>query len=170
MLQFLPLIIAGLSAAGSVAGAMKGGDKGQTAAPAAGGGTSGANPMADFFSENVPGPEEYGPPKPVAPIPSEAMAKPAPMATEKLEPIDMASLPKRREEVGKDQEVGDLLASIPEALALAAPLLGLMDEDKRKQTAPVSGAAGQNQYASAFGAMPKPPSLGELLASLPRLQ
>jgi len=167
MIQFLPLILAGLSAYGSVASANQK-NEGQSTATPGGAGNVGGNPTANFFEENAPGPEEYGPPKPVSALPTEPI-KPQPMETEKLEPIDMASLPKRREEVKKDQEVGDLLASIPEALALAAPLLGLDDEDKRKQTAPVSGGGGQNQYAGALGALPRPPTLGELLANMPTL-
>jgi len=169
MIQFLPLILAGLSAAGSIMSATRE-DTGQGTPTPSGGGTIGGNPTANFFEENQPGDlNAIGPPKPLSTLPAEPIKTSTAAPTEKLEPIDMASLPKRREEVAKDQEVGDLLASIPEALALAAPLLGLVDEDKRKQTAPVSGASGQNQYAGAFGALPKPPTLGELLASMPRL-
>lgn len=69
----------------------------------------------------------------------------------------------------KMQEIGDLLSSIPEALSIAAPLLGLGPEDNRQQPAPTGGSALQNQQAHAF-ALPKGPNLGELLAALPRMR
>lgn len=71
--------------------------------------------------------------------------------------------------VEKMKEIGDLLSSIPEALSLAAPLLGLGPENDRKQVAPTGGSALQNQTALMYP-LPKPPSLGELLAALPRMR
>ena len=173
MIQFLPLIIEGLIGAGmgAATNALTAKDtKIQTPAQT-GGGSAAPNPIADFFGQYERPNASVGPPKPVdtGALAQGKMTPPTNVPTTELEPIDMESLPKRRKTQEESQQLGDLLASIPEALATAMPLLGF-GEDNRQVPVPGSGYTTQNPYAQAFGPLPKPPTLGELLSSLPRMR
>lgn len=105
-----------------------------------------------------------GPPPQASPPPSQPttsgkkqeMGPPAPSE----DPVVQA---KKNEEATKN-----IWAALPQAIAMAAPLLGMGQTDKRLQAAPVAGSGGGNQ--TVFQSPVRRPTLGELLNSLPRLQ
>ncbi len=160
MLQFLPAI---LGAAGAT-GMFKPDMINRQAAPTAGGQQ---NPMQSAMTSYFPPPTGAA-----APPGINAGALPQgvpPMAMPATTDLESAGGPKGREEQKSQHEIGDLIASIPEALALAAPMLGLTPDQDNKQPAPTAGSTSQNQSAN-FANLPRPPSLGELLAALPRMR
>lgn len=162
MIQFIPWLMAAGSAAAGAGSLMPNKQHVQTQAPV-GGGQTGMNPMGEFLLSQ----EQQGPPVPggVGQTPPSTMPDaPTPATTDSSQQGDQKS---------KDRlsEIGDILQSIPEALAIAAPLLGLNTGDERKIPAPGGGGSNpMNPYASAFGPLPKPPTLGELIAGLPRMR
>jgi hypothetical protein len=142
----------------------------QTPAPTGSGATGSMGPLADFMTD-------YAKPQAssaVNPVDTSALpqmkASPMSAPTTSLEPIDMNSLPKKLKSKEKENQIGDLLASIPEALAVAGDLLGVMNHNKVQYPAPGQGGGAMNPYAAAFGGLPRPASLGDILNSLPRMR
>jgi len=167
------LISAGASALGASGLTQPDVNNKQPAPPAGGGGMQ--NPAGDFLQNFTPGESHGGgngsqySPVQTPPV-NMPQAGPAPAKTD-MEGIDPQGSPQGNAKKNqKMNEIGDLIASIPEALAIAAPLLGLGPDQNRKQTAPTAGGGGMNPYAQSMGALPRPPSLGELLAALPRMR
>jgi hypothetical protein len=146
---------------------------------ASGGGKTGQGPMADFFSSytegDMSGSQGTKPPQGLSTsgLKNPEMTQPKMPTTQnadsQLQEIDMKSLPKRKKNQQDMHEIGDVIASIPEALALAGSMLGF-DQDKQQRPVGAGGGMPQNAYAGAFGPLPKGPSLGELLASMPRVR
>lgn len=70
---------------------------------------------------------------------------------------------------GKKPSISDILGSVPEALAAAAPLLGL-GQDQRQPSTHVVGAQGGGSGGQVVQGLqlPRRTSLAELLAALPR--
>lgn len=169
-MAWIPLVLAGIQAAGAASNAVQGAQKKtvEAAAPPAGG-TGQMNPVGDLIMQL--GGQDPGAKAPPAPVQTPEMAP------QQVTPPPTTSLPTTQDaqnttapgnkDMSKRQEIGDLLASIPDALAAASDMLGL-NHEKRKELIPSSGSVPQNQYSQAFGGLPRPPSLGEILAALPR--
>lgn len=166
MIQFLPWLMAAGSVAGgagSLSSAMRD-TRTQVTPPVFQGGDS--NPMAEFFTgmDQQGRPEAPSGVQPNLPTGTPSAATPP---TTKSSPTNQQGEQKAADRMS---EIGDILQSIPEALAIAAPLLGLTGGEERKIIPGQGGGSGMNPYASAFGPLPKPPSLGELIAALPRMR
>jgi len=166
------LISAGASALGASGLTQPDVNNKQAAPPAGGGG--GQNAMGSFLQGFSPESHAGGDGSQYSPVQTPPVnmpqASPAPAKTD-MEGVDPQGSPQGNAKKNqKMNEIGDLIASIPEALAIAAPLLGLGPDQNRKQTAPTAGGGGMNPYATSMGALPRPPSLGELLAALPRMR
>lgn len=121
------------------------------------------DPMADVASKLA----QYGPP------PSAQPEQAAPLPTTKTENKDIYKdgPPNPSEDplaAQQGADIGRLLASLPEAIALAAPLLGLGPQPQQRP-GQILPPAGGPQGAAAFGA-PRRPSVGEVLSAIPRLR
>lgn len=66
-----------------------------------------------------------------------------------------------------DAATKSIWAALPQAIAMAAPLLGMNQQDNRQVAAPPAGGPGGQ---TAFQSPVRRPSIGEILNSLPRLR
>lgn len=109
---------------------------------------------------------QYGPPPssgaPTTPMPTTAGEKKDPYAEGPPKPSEDPLAAQQGDDIGR------LLASLPEAIALAAPLLGLGQQPQQRpgQILPPTGGP-QGQMAMAG---PQRQSIGQVLANLPRLR
>jgi hypothetical protein len=158
----LPALIGGAASMAAADKNAKG--PGQSPLPAAGGAP---NPSAQsVFGTGLPGLVDQQPVQPtigqyIDPGLAAVMAQgpPKPEAAKVPEPQKGTSNP----------GVGDVLAQVPEALAMVAPLLAMAQNQPRKTLTPVGAQGGghSGQMVQGFN-LPQRRTIGELLTSLPR--
>lgn len=180
-MAWIPVVLAALGTAASVNNSIQASQpkKAQTPAATPGGGGQ-MNPVGDLLMQlggQDPNGASAPPPAPIQTPPMTQTPVENPPTTQlpdgNTNPLAQAGGDPAVEMAAQDsaakkkQEIGDMLSSIPEALAAASDLLGF-NQDKRKTPVPGSGFTQQNNYAQAFGGLPRPPTLGEILAALPR--
>lgn len=166
-------IMAALSAAGS-SGLLSPNQTVQQAAPPAGGAPQagqGLGPLENLFAQ-MSGPQAL-PGAAGTNFASSLALPPTPPAPQITQAPTSAQNPQPAQGAGQDgapeTEIGDILAALPEAIAVASELLGL-NQQQQVRPAPTAGSASNpGQLVQGFG-LPQGMSLGDLLAALPRMR
>lgn len=150
-----------ITAAGAASQAFKKGPQTQYAATPSGGTPAGnAGPIGELLAGVSGGGQKVAPPVNFE-TPKSAPAVGNPPTS------DLAGDEKKKKGGETDSQVGEILAALPEAIALASDLLGFNDAQDRRP-APTAGNA-QGGLIPAFN-LPQPSGLGTLLSSIPRLR
>lgn len=165
-MAWVPYVLAGLNAADSLFG---GSGPTNVPAPVAGGGVmQGQDPLAQLFMQlSMPRQQELAPGQGVL------VAPPATPAVGNSPTVPLSSGGDQQQQKTKkkgagDNEIGDILAALPEAIAIASDLLGLNTQDARMIAPPAGGGGGGGLVQSLQA--PRPQNLGDILNSIPRVR